>query len=136
MLKALLECGADIDSREWVGPSGTLCRHSDRNLVRYYQGYSPLLISCYKKQKEIVKLLLSRKCNLDIVYEANNAENDQFRKYDALHAAARGISNQEIIDILMNEKKNWKYDLLTREYSDRDMFDYITAKLALMGEQN
>ena len=135
MLKALLECGADIDGHEWVGTSGIKCRHIDKNLMRYYQNYSPLVIACYSKQKEIVKLLLSRNCALDILYETNQRDKDLNREYDALHAACRSKSNKEIIDLLMNEKVDWNYDHLAEELDcDKDMIAYAKSKRPRLGE--
>ena len=126
MLKAFIECGADIDECEWGGPNGGNCRH--RGLKRYYQSYSPLVMGCYSKQKEVVKLLLSRGCSLDITYETNKL-NDDDRNYDALHAACRSKSNKEIIDMLMNEKKDWNYEYLTEDFDcDKDMIAYVESK--------
>ena len=64
-LKALLECGTDIDVSEWGGPIDNKVRQIYKKGGLYYQDYWPLAMACYSKQKEIVKLLLSRKCNLD-----------------------------------------------------------------------
>ena len=76
-----------------------------------------------------MKLLLSRKCALDILYETNESEHDQNRKYDALHAACRSKSNKEIIDMLMDEKEDWNYDHLTEGLDcDKDMIAYVNKK--------
>ena len=82
-----------------------------------------------------MKLLLSRKCALDILYETNESEHDQNRKYDALHAACRSKSNKEIIDMLMDEKKDWNYDHLTEGLDcDKDMIAYVNSKRPSVGE--
>ena len=60
MLKAILQCGADIDRCELGGTTGK-CRHIRTGIKRYYQNYSPLVMACYSKRIEIVKLLLSKK---------------------------------------------------------------------------
>ena len=110
-------------------PGGNTVRHGDKRLKRYYQNYSPLLMACFSKQKEVVKLLLFRKCDVNMWYSTNAVEKDEYRKYDALHAACRSKSNKEIIDLLMNEKKDWKYDHLTEELDcDKDMIAYVKSK--------
>ena len=132
MLKVFIECGADIDRCEWAGPEvGNMCRVciADEK-VKHYYGYSPLVIACYSKQIEVVKLLLTRKCALDVSYKANRPTgNDEDREYDALHAACRSKSNKEIIDMLMDEKGDWNYDHLTKELDcNKDMIAYVKSK--------
>ena len=92
-------------------------------------------MACYSKRTEIVKLLLSRKCALNLSYSTNQTQKDENRKYDALHAACRSKSNQEIIDMLMDETEDWNYDHLTEELDcDKDMIAYVKSKRPGLGE--
>ena len=94
-----------------------------------YKYYSPLTISCYSKQTEIVKLLLSKQCDINIAYMTTNWRADERRKFDALHAACRRQNNQEIIDLLMEKKKDWKFEHITEEYDcDATMIAYVNSK--------
>ena len=152
IVKALVDCGADINACEFVG-SDKVCRPCEPG-QRYYLYYSPFIIACLHKQIKIVKYLLSLKvmyhesvvhdydhdesvdydcdeddtlCDMAITYITN--ESDDRRAYDALHAACRAKNNEKIIDMLMKKKKRWKFELLTEEFDcDKNMIDYVKLK--------
>ena len=128
MAKSLIECGADIDASEFAGtPITNTCRSSTSK--RYYQDYNPLTMACYSKQVEIVKYLLSKSCKLNKRYGTNLAEKDNNRWYDALHADCRTKNNEEIIDLLMEKRKDWNYEYLTEAFDcDKDMIAYVNSK--------
>ena len=129
MAKSLIDCGADINANEFAGTQITKkCRSTTSK--RYYQQYNPLLISCYSKQTEIVKYLLSKSCKLNAGYRTNQEQvEDNHRWYDALHAACRTKNNKQIIDLLMKKKKDWNYKYLTEALDcDKDMIAYVNSK--------
>ena len=142
IVKALVECNADINAREFgsytYNEFKAECRPSKSK--REYAYYSPLIISCYSKQTEVVKYLLSKECNLeDFGYVAadlsdKESENSHSRRrYDALHAACRRQNNQEIIDLLMEVKQNWKFEYITEEFDcDKDMIAYVDLKRGVL----
>ena len=143
IVKMLLECNANINAREnfgYVSKCGTKYGYRTIPSKRTYQRdeitrhykykyFSPLTISCYSKQTEIVKLLLSKQCNIDVIYMTTNFRADERRKYDALHAACRRQNNEEIIDLLMEKKKDWNFEHITEEYDcDATMVAYVNSK--------
>ena len=99
-------------------------------MKHYYQDYTALIMACYSKQKEVVQLLLSRNCTLNVFYYTNEKDKDGNKQsLDALHAACRSKSNKDIIDMLMDETEKWNYDNLTQEFDcDKDMIAYVKSK--------
>ena len=118
MAKTLIESGADINAG----------RHSEYDVT-------PLIASCYSKKTEIVKYLLSKSCDLrkkylfvqKYVYKESWQE--KYKYLEALHAACRAKNNEEIVDLLMEKRKDWNHEHLTEAYDcDKDMIAYVNSK--------
>ena len=106
IVKAIVNCNADINARE-----------GNRNSGRY-QHHNPLTIACLYGHKQIVEyLVVDKKCNLDICYSTNSVGDGQIF-YDALHAACRKTNNKDIIHLLLYtyKKSDWNFDHLSVEH--------------------